>query len=538
MLTKHFNNKKTAQNQPIPEKKDIMEKNNAGGYSYSLTNKKKLKRFLILGTEGGSYYESEKDLTIKNTNSIVAFIKKGGGKEALEEAISVSFEGKARKNDYAIFTLALVLTYGTNEDKEFAVENVDKICRIGTHIFKLAQYLKDLRGWGKYVKKIFTNWYLKQSVKNLAFQTVKYQSRDGWSHRDLLRLNHIKTDEKDRDLLFYYATKKESKKNEISISDFETLKIVEGFEKAKEAKTEKEIISLLYEYRLTREMIPTQFLNKPNVIEALLPNLGLTSLIRSLGSFSASGYLNNNNLDAINYITSLITKKENIKKARLHPLQILDALYTYNLGHGIKGNLNWNKVSKIVDALDDSFYLSFETVEPTNKKLMLAIDVSGSMGGYKMSGSVLTPRVASMALALVTAKVEKNYIIKAFSDKLVDIDVTPKMRLEQIIHKTNSIPFGGTDCALPMVYAKENKIHGVDAFIIYTDNETWFGKIHPSQAIKEYRKFTGNRSKLITAGMVSNNFSIADPTDANMFDVVGFSTETPKFISEYIMDRV
>jgi len=453
-------------------------------------------------------------------------------------AIKVSDEGKARKNEYAIFVMALVLTYGTNDDKQFAVDNVSKICRTGTHLFTLAQYLKDLRGWGKFVKKIFTNWYLKQSVRDLAFQMIKYQNRNGWTHRDLLRLNHIKAEEKDRDLLFYYATKKETVKNELSISTFDSLKIIEGFEQAKTAKTEKEIIALLHNYKLSREMIPTEFLNKPAVIEAMLPNMGMTALIRSLGSFSACNYLNDNNLDAINYITDLITKKENIKKARLHPLQILDALYTYNMGHGIKGSLTWKKVRKIVDALDSAFYLSFETVEPTNKKMMLAIDVSGSMGSYQMSGSVLTPRVASMALAMVTARTEKNYIIKAFSDKLVDVDVSPKMTLDDLIAKTNQISFGGTDCALPMIYATEKKIQNVDAFIVYTDSETWFGKIHPSQALKEYRKFTNQRSKLITVGMVSNNFTIADPTDSDMFDVVGFSTDTPKIISEYILDRI
>ena len=46
---------------------------------------------------------------------------------------------------------------------------------------------------------------------------------------------------------------------------------------------------------------------------------------------------------------------------------------------------------------------------------------------------------------------------------------------------------GGTDCALPMVYAK-NKHLDVDVFIVYTDSETWFGKIHPTEALKQYRK--------------------------------------------------
>lgn len=46
---------------------------------------------------------------------------------------------------------------------------------------------------------------------------------------------------------------------------------------------------------------------------------------------------------------------------------------------------------------------------------------------------------------------------------------------------------GGTDCALPMIYAKQQSLD-VDVFIVYTDSETWFGKIHPCEALKDYRR--------------------------------------------------
>ena len=46
---------------------------------------------------------------------------------------------------------------------------------------------------------------------------------------------------------------------------------------------------------------------------------------------------------------------------------------------------------------------------------------------------------------------------------------------------------GGTDCALPMIYAKQKKLK-IDIFIVYTDSETWFGKIHPTEALKQYRR--------------------------------------------------
>lgn len=98
------------------------------------------------------------------------------------------------------------------------------------------------------------------------------------------------------------------------------------------------------------------------------------------------------------------------------------------------------------------------------------------------------------------------------------------------------MPFGGTDCSLPMLHAIENKLD-VDAFIVYTDSETWAGNIHPFQALKKYRKVMNKpNAKLIVVGMVANEFSIADPSDRNMLDVVGFSTDTPSAMSSFIAE--
>ena len=93
---------------------------------------------------------------------------------------------------------------------------------------------------------------------------------------------------------------------------------------------------------------------------------------------------------------------------------------------------------------------------------------------------------------------------------------------------------GGTDCALPMIYAKEKKLE-VDVFIVYTDNETWYGKVHPSVALKQYRDAMHLPSKLIVCGMASNNFTIADPSDGGMLDIAGFDSAAPEVIRNFTL---
>jgi 60 kDa SS-A/Ro ribonucleoprotein len=120
-----------------------------------------------------------------------------------------------------------------------------------------------------------------------------------------------------------------------------------------------------------------------------------------------------------------------------------------------------------------------------------------------------------------------------FSHKLVKVDISPRQRLDDAVKTVAAIPMGGTDCALPMVWALENKVKA-DAFIVYTDSETWFGKIHPVEALRQYRDKMGIAAKLIVVGMVSNGFTVADPDDGGMLDVVGFDTATPSVISDFV----
>ena len=121
----------------------------------------------------------------------------------------------------------------------------------------------------------------------------------------------------------------------------------------------------------------------------------------------------------------------------------------------------------------------------------------------------------------------------AFSSKMVPLRISPRQRLDDVIKTVSGLPFSATDCALPMVYALENRIP-VDAFVVYTDSETWHGEIHPAQALQEYRQKTGIAAKLIVVGMASNGFSIADPRDGGMLDVVGFDTAVPNIMADFI----
>src|SRR4051812_27758751 len=95
--SKHLVPTATPQNQPIPGRESEMVKNQAGGFVFATDSWKKFRRFLIIGSEGGTYYEGERELTIKNANNVIACIKEDGT-FAVSEIVRISDKGEAPSN--------------------------------------------------------------------------------------------------------------------------------------------------------------------------------------------------------------------------------------------------------------------------------------------------------------------------------------------------------------------------------------------------------------------------------------------------------
>jgi 60 kDa SS-A/Ro ribonucleoprotein len=110
--------------------------------------------------------------------------------------------------------------------------------------------------------------------------------------------------------------------------------------------------------------------------------------------------------------------------------------------------------------------------------------------------------------------------------------ISPRRRLDDALRVVDEMPMGGTDCAQPMLYALAKGLE-IDTFVVYTDNETWHGDIHPHQALRQYRERTGIPARLVVVGMTATEFSIADPSDPGMLDVAGFDAAVPSLISQF-----
>src|SRR4051794_1557779 len=257
--------------------------NSAGGHAWAVDVWTRLRRFLTLGSEGGSYYASEWNLTRVNTGAVEQAVAEDGAR-AVAEIVRVSREGRAPKNDPALFALALAAGAGDEQTRKAALDALPQVARTGTHLFQFAAFVEGFRGWGRALRRAVGRWYASQSPDALAYQAVKYRQRAGVTHRDLLRLAHP-------------ATRVGAGNPTLDVSDeharlFEWIvrghdteglpRLVEGFIRAQGAAKPRETAALVRDYGLPREALQPEHLTSPDVWTALLDDMPMTALIRNL----------------------------------------------------------------------------------------------------------------------------------------------------------------------------------------------------------------------------------------------------------------
>ena len=506
-------------------------KNNAGGYTFEVSDQVRLDRFLILGTEGGTFYVDERSLTRQNAK-VVTDMATASNPLLIERILAISEAGRAPKNNAALFALAAAAGLGNTEYRARALEVLPRVARTGTHFLNFSEYVQMFRGWGPQLTKGMGAWYLSQPADKLAYQLLKYKQRDGWSQRDVMRLAHFGREADvarrfpQHRALFDYVMK--------GTFDAERLPIlVDVAERAHATTSVKDWVRLIRDnHSLSWEMLPSEALGKAEVWTALVEygNLPLGALLRNLSRLTRLDVLKP--LSASNKIVlDRLGNQEEIVKARIHPIAVLLALKTYAQGHSMRGTSSWTPVPQVISALNEMFYKAFGNVVPSGKRTVLAMDISGSMGGHAM-GMPFSPREVCAAMAMVVARTEPQYAFMGFSHQFIPLGITPDQRLDDVMRTISGLPFGGTDASLPMRWAQQQGL-GVDTFQVWTDDETWAGGVHPHEALAQYRRFSGIDAKLQVCAVTATDFTIADPLDKGMLDVCGFDSAVPVLLANH-----
>ncbi|MER6938567.1 TROVE domain-containing protein, partial [Nocardioides sp. NPDC000441] len=268
----------TAQSEPADPRQ---VKNSAGGYTFVIDDVSRLRRFLMLGVDGGTYYTTPKPLAKENAE-VVRRLATSDPETLVATIVTVSVSGVAPKQQPALFALACATAIP--ESSALALAALPQVARTGMHLLTFAAYVEQFRGWGRGLRRAVAGWYTGKDADAVAYQAVKYRQREGWSHRDLLRLAHPATDVPSMRATFGWIVR--------GSLTAEVPTLIEGFVKAQEATDAVTWARLVREHRLTWEMLPDAALAETDVWDALLDNgLPQTALLRQLPRLTRLGML-------------------------------------------------------------------------------------------------------------------------------------------------------------------------------------------------------------------------------------------------------
>lgn len=539
----------TPQNRPIPGREAEQVRNNADGHGFRKDVWTRLEDFLILGTTGGTYYVGETELTADNGWAVFEAVQEDGVRvvrTAIE--ISTARPPRAPKNRPALFALAMAFTCGDPRTRQAAKKALPEVARTTDHLSSFFGYYKSLGGkstgtgtapvTGRAARSMFASWFLAGDVDQVAWRACKARRRrtstgEAFDLRDVLRIAHPKADTPARRALLGWIAG--------NVTDDEArahVPAVDAYLAARSVTTAKEAVRVVRERGVPWEFLPDFALTDPKVWDALIGTVGMTALIRNLARMTRIGTLAPET-GATRQAAARLTNARALAKARVHPMDLFLALRVYGSGASQPGQgasmRTWTPVPQIMDALEQAYELSFGHVEPSGRRLLVAVDSSGSMTYHhvRANGSPLgTVYEVANAMAVILKRIE--------GDGCHVIDVDTAVRPSRITARTSLREIGawrpsggGTDLSLPFTYAREKDL-AVDGVVVLTDNETWAGRSHPAQELAAYRRTVNPAARVVIAAMTPAGHSIADPQDEGALNIAGVDASLPLVVNGFI----
>ena len=118
--------------------------NNAGGFVWQISDKEQVIRYLIIGSEGGNYYQTPQQVSSTCASCVLRMTRTPDNFKWLINTIrQVSMEGRAAKQESTLLALATAIVFArTPADKTEALNAVKDCVRILTHMYMLIGYIK------------------------------------------------------------------------------------------------------------------------------------------------------------------------------------------------------------------------------------------------------------------------------------------------------------------------------------------------------------------------------------------------------------
>jgi 60 kDa SS-A/Ro ribonucleoprotein len=538
----------TPQRRPLAGRDQV--RNAAGGYVFAKDLWTRVEDFLILGTTGGTYYAGAEQLTMANVDVLDRAIATDGPRVvALITEISTARPARALKPRPCLFALAAAAAKGDAQTMQAVKAAFPRVVRTTDHLAMFFGYWKNLAGkptlgksgsspvTGRAMRTTLASWFTTGDVNDVAFRALKARQRatpqgEAMSLRDVIRIAHPASRTPEQAALIGWLAGRVSDEDARAL-----LAEVDSFLAAQAVTTAAQAVQVIRDRRVPWEFLPAGVLGEAEVWSELIGTIGLTALIRNLARMTRIGTIAPF-AEATSRVTARLTDAAALARARVHPMDAYLALKVYQSGRAQHPGARpgrFTPVPAVVDALETAHELSFGNVVPSGRRLLVAVDSSGSMTGNQVAANgtrLGSAYEVASTVAVMLARIEGAGL------HVIDVDtsvhaspVTPRASLRQVADWRPSA--GGTNLSLPFTWARQQRLN-VDGIVVLTDNETWAGRQHPVEALEAYRQSVNPAVRVVVVSLTPAGYSIADHTDDGVLAVAGLDASLPKLISGFI----
>ncbi|XP_022201167.2 60 kDa SS-A/Ro ribonucleoprotein [Nilaparvata lugens] len=366
----------------------------------------RLKRFLHYGSELPVYNASRGLLTFtdKSCPSIPTLIEAGKDKEVGLQIVKAHSDGYAVRREALLYAMAIcALNKKSDTLREMIYNGVKTVCAKAEDLFLFFVYLQELNNnklnSGKGLRRLISDWYLKRDVMEFAEIVSKKRGYFHWSHVDLMKIAHIKTDDPAKQVVIAYAFKngnniKELKEKYKGVKEaapvLQYLKVASEVRYSKDPKTvsraiEANSLSLGHLPQHTKEILYSEevwcSLLTGMPLEEMLDNLQYVSRHQMLRAVprGQSKLLTRRYCDALGNTKTLA-------ESNVHPARILIERSTYQLiakeKIGLAAKLKHSAVvrkppppnEEIIEELGKLMDSAFKLLVPTGQRYVVGLD--------------------------------------------------------------------------------------------------------------------------------------------------------------------
>ena len=464
----------------VKEKKEVT--NLAGGKAYALNPKMELLSILLTSFLKDSFYQKG-DKTLENLVKVINKIedKKFVAKAALYARDKFNMRSVSHVVAGELATIVKGETWTKNFFEKIVVR-VDDMSEIMSYYFSAIKANKK----GKYrpVPNAMKKGFRSAFDKFDKYQLAKYRGENkSLKLIDLVNLVRPKATEKNTEALTLLV------KNELKSFDTWEVKLSEAG-KLGETEEAKETLKA----NAWKELLET---NK----------IGYFALLRNLRNIILQAP------EMIDKACELLTNENMVKKSRVLPFRFTTALEEIEKIGGDK---------RVIIALNKAVDLALKNVPVFEGTTLIAIDVSGSMGGK--------PAEIASLFGAVLAKANDKADLLLF-DTDTKFKVVNPMDSTLTIAKSLRFNGGGTDFHCIFISLKK----AYDRIIILSDMQGWVGYQTPTRTFKEYKsKF--NCNPFIYSFDLQSYGTTQFPED-KVFCLYGFSDKIFEIMSMFEQDK-